>query len=376
MWALAAAAALPAAAHAGTEQADARLDRALHAIVKVPQGPPGVSAVVQRGKDRELHTAGRASLDGPGAIRGNQHMRIASVTKAVTGALALELVDRGKLSLASTIGEIRPDLPAAWAPITLRQLLYHTSGLPNYTADPAFLAFFASNLKSYIAPFQAISYVFDDDLRFTPGTSFYYSNTDNIVVGLMTEAATGKGIVRLLKDLVFRPLGMKSTSLPSGFDLPRPFFRGYLYGAPGVPLEYVSEEVSVSSVWAAGAVVSTPFDLNRFIRAFGGGSMFDSPKVRRAQTAFLPPFTGGEPPGPGQNRGGLTLYRYRTPCGVVFGHSGNFPGYTQWTASSPDGTRSTLVSANLQLDVATGPPGVFTQLRQIFRRAACAALAG
>jgi D-alanyl-D-alanine carboxypeptidase len=104
--------------------------------------------------------------------------------------------------------------------------------------------------------------------------------------------------------------------------------------------------------------------------------MFKSRKVRRAQTAFLPPFTGGEPPGPGQNRDGLTLYRYRVPCGVVFGHSGNFPGYTQWIASSPDGSRSAVVTANLQLSVGTGPPGVFTPLRKLFKRAACAALAG
>jgi D-alanyl-D-alanine carboxypeptidase len=98
--------------------------------------------------------------------------------------------------------------------------------------------------------------------------------------------------------------------------------------------------------------------------------------MRNAQTRFLPPFTGGQPPGPGQNRGGLTLFRYRTPCGVVFGHSGNFPGYTQWIASSPDGSRSTVVTANEQLDVETGAPGVFPHLRTVFRRAACAALAG
>ncbi len=374
--ALACAVAWPSGALAGARQADARLDKAMKAIVTMEHGPPGMSVVVQRGKDLRVHSAGAAKLGGSAPIRGNQHMRFASVTKAVTGALALELVEDGKLSLDSTIGEVRPDLPAAWGPITLRQLLHHTSGLPSYTADPAFLAYFAANLKAYISPLEAISYVFNEPLEFTPGTHFEYSNTDNIVIGLMAERAAGRGIVPLLKREVFGPLGMTNSTMPKGFDLPGRSCTGYVYDAQGQLFEEVSEAVSVSSVWAAGAVISTPLDMNRFIRAFGGGSMFSSAKVRRAQTAFLPPFTGGEPIGPGQNRGGLTLYRYRTPCGVVFGHSGNFPGYTQWIASTPDGRGSTVVSANLQLDIATGPPGVFPPLRRIFRRAACAALAG
>ena len=98
------------------------------------------------------------------------------------------------------------------------------------------------------------------------------------------------------------------------------------------------------------------------------------PKLRRAQRRFIPG-AAGDPPGPGANSGGLTLYRYRLPCGTVFGHTGNFPGYTQFFAASRDGSRSTVVSANLQLDVATGTPGVFSILHRVFQRAACATLA-
>jgi D-alanyl-D-alanine carboxypeptidase len=77
------------------------------------------------------------------------------------------------------------------------------------------------------------------------------------------------------------------------------------------------------------------------------------------------------------NRGGLALYRYKTPCGTVFGHSGNFPGYTQWMASSLDGTRSAVVTMNLQVNVPDPTlPQVASSLRRVFRHAACAALAG
>jgi D-alanyl-D-alanine carboxypeptidase len=258
--------------------------------------------------------------------------------------------------------------------VTLRELLYHTSGLPNYTADPEFLGYFVSHLKDFISPQQVLSFVTDQPLVFPNGTRYEYSNTDNLVIGLMAERATGRSYEQLLRDLVWRPLGLRRTSFPSGFLLPRPFVSGYVFDAPGQPLENVSEEISVSSVWAAGAIVSTPADQNRFIRAWGSGRLL-SRKLRRQQTNFIPG-AAGEPPGPGQNSGGLTLFRYKLPCGTVFGHTGNFPGYTQFIASSPDGSRSTSVSANLQLDVATGPPGVFPVLHDVFRLAACAALAG
>ncbi len=222
-----------------------------------------------------------------------------------------------------------------------------------------------------------IGFAATEPLEFTPGTRYEYSNTGTFVVGLMIETVTGRSYARNLTDLVLKPLGMSETTLPFTTPaLPKPFIRGYVFAGPGEPQENVSQLISPSGVWAAGGIISTPRDLNVFARAWGGGSILDRPAVRRAQTRFLPPFSGGEPIGPGQNRSGLTLYRYRTPCGDVFGHSGNFPGFTQWMASSLDGTRSTVVSTNLQLNQPdTGPQDEFRALRRIFQRAACAALA-
>src|SRR5215211_5277341 len=130
----------------GKEQAkgaDAALDRALKDLVAMEDGPPGVIAVVQRGKHREVHTFGVRNIKSGLPIRVDDHMRIASVAKAFSGAVALSLVSKGALSLNDTIGKLLKDLPerppAAWADITLRQLLNHTSGLPDYTGSDAFL---------------------------------------------------------------------------------------------------------------------------------------------------------------------------------------------------------------------------------------------
>ena len=371
--ALALAALIAAPAAAGTRQADTQLDQAMQQLVSAPNRPPGLAVVVQRGDKRRLHTAGVAKLGDPSPIQLNQFTRIASVSKTFSGAVALQLVQKHRLSLGDTIGTRLPGLPPTWSQVTLRELLQHTSGIPSYSADPGFLDYFSDHLRDYISPVQAISFVFDDPLEFAPGSRYEYSNTDNIVIGLMAQAATGRTYEQLLRDLVFRPLKLRHTFLPNGFALPAPFVSGYVSDGSG-PREDVSQEVGVSSVWASGAIVSTPKDLNTFIRAWGGGTFLNR-KLRRAQTRFIAG-AAGEPPGPGANSGGLTLYRYQLPCGTVFGHTGNFPGYTQFAASSKDGSRSAVVTANLQLDVKSGPPGVFDLLRNVFAEASCAALAG
>jgi D-alanyl-D-alanine carboxypeptidase len=74
------------------------------------------------------------------------------------------------------------------------------------------------------------------------------------------------------------------------------------------------------------------------------------------------------------NSAGLGVFRYETHCGTVWGHTGSFPGYTQFMAASPDGTHSVVVSVNEQLTPREGAPGVFDALRATERRAVCAAL--
>ena len=71
----------------------------------------------------------------------------------------------------------------------------------------------------------------------------------------------------------------------------------------------------------------------------------------------------------------MALFRCRLPCGTVYGHTGNFYGYTQFAAASADGRRAVTVSANMQLSPVEGPPAAFRALRKAFERAACAALA-
>ena len=118
---------------------DAALDRALEELVSMRGGPPGAIAVVQRDEMRKVHTAGVADLSTGRPIGVNNRMRIASTSKAFSGAVALSLVSKGALSLNDTIGELLPKQPKKWREITLRQLLNHSSGLPEYALNPPLL---------------------------------------------------------------------------------------------------------------------------------------------------------------------------------------------------------------------------------------------
>jgi len=358
---------------APTTAADARLDRALKRLVAMRGGPPGVSAVVQRGPHREVHSFGVANVRTDRPMRINDRMRIASAAKAFSGAVALSLVSKGKLSLEDTIGKYLPELPKAWHEITLRQLLHHTSGLPDFSLSPAFQDALLESLTQAPPPEELISFVEDEPLDFEPGTRYRYSNTDNIVAALMVEAATGKTYEKQLRKQVYRPLGLTKTSLPRGANLKVPFIHGYGNDPSEQPPEDVSELVAAGWAWASGGIVSTPAELNRFIRGYVGGKLFD-PWTRWQQRRVI---EGGssEPPGPGRNSAGLAIFRYETRCGTVWGHTGNTLGYTQFMAASSDGRRSVTVSVNTQLTPEVGEPRAFKALRRAEALAVCAALA-
>ena len=350
--------------------ADRALDRALERVVAIENGPPGAISLVRRGGVTRLHRAGVANVETDRPWRPGDHMRLASTSKAFNGAVALSLVQEGRLEIDDTIGEILPALPAAWASVTLGQLLQHTSGIPSYTDSPGFQAALGDDLKRHFTPLELVGYVADLPLRFAPGTGYAYSNTDNILAALMAEDVAGRTYETLLRREVYNPLDLNSTTLPSGSALPRPFAHGYLFD--GGQIDDVSNLVGMSGVWAAGGLQSTPRDLLRFMRGYVAGELF-GPAIRRAQRRWRP--GGSEPPGPGTNSAGMSLFRYRLPCGTVFGHTGNFFGYTQFAASTPDGRRAATVSVNLQLSPTEGPPPAFRAMRKAFAAAACAALA-
>lgn len=351
---------------------DKSLQRQLERLVAQDDGPPGVIALLTRGGRTRVYTAGVGDIATGRPPQPDDHMRIASIAKAFSGAVALQLVDQGRLSLDDTIGELLPDQPAAWHAVTLRQLLQHTSGLPDFSADPEFLRILGADPHHVFDPRRLLDFVAEEPLLFVPGSLYEYSNSDNIAVALMAEAITGRRYEDLLHDLLIRPLGLRRTSLPLGYRIPEPYLHGYDVVPPAEP-EDVSEAVGVSGIWASGGIISTPAELGVFIRAYGGPALL-SEKTRKEQLTFRPG-DSSEPAGPGTNAAGLAIFQYTTRCGVLYGHTGNFPGYTQLAAASPDGTRSMTFSINTQTSKGN-KPALLARLRTVQEDFACALLKG
>jgi D-alanyl-D-alanine carboxypeptidase len=294
-------------------------------------------------------------------------MRIASVAKAFSGAVTLSLVRDGKLRLEQTLGELLPGMPADWSEVTVAEMLGHTSGIPDYTESKGFAKQVETDPRGYVSPSEVLDWVRKDPLEFTPGKKYRYSNTDNILVGLIAEAVAGERYGDLLKRIVFHPAGLRQTTFPTKPSLPNPFIHGYLT-APGEEPQDVSTVLNPAGAWASGAIVSTPKDLNAFIRADLGLKFFDRAQ-QREQMKF---WVGGEssPPGPGKNSAGLALFRYQTRCGTVYGHTGNFPGYVQFAAATADGKQA--VTTTLNIPAPTGR--LLAQLRSVQTTAVCALL--
>jgi D-alanyl-D-alanine carboxypeptidase len=360
--------AVPPAGHATAPATAADVQRGLDRLVAAHGGPPGAIATLSRNGRLTVVRAGRADIRRKRPPAATDHMRIASVAKAFSGAVALQLVRDGRLGLDDTIGQRLPGMPSAWAGVTVRQMLGHTSGLPDYTKSDGFAKQARRSPRGFVSPTGIIDWVRADGLVFPSGSRYAYSNTDNILIGLIAQAVSGRPYRALLDRIVFGPARLRETSFPTRrIALPRPFIRGYVV-SPGEQVQDVTTFLSPSGAWASGAVVSTPADLNAFIRSYLGLRFFDAPQ-QREQMRFVP---GGRssPPGPGRNAAGLALFRYRTRCGTVYGHTGNFPGYVQFAAATADGRRA--LTTTLNIPAPTGR--LLTRLRRVETTAVCALL--
>jgi D-alanyl-D-alanine carboxypeptidase len=307
----------------------------------VAAGAPGVVVLV-RDRERTVRLAdGFSNLARRTPMRVSDRFRIGSLTKTFVATVVLQLVGERKLSLTDTVEHWLPGLVPTGDKITLRELLNHTSGLAEYD-DAALAAKIASSPTKAWTPRQLISLATAKKPDFAPATRWSYSNTGYVLAGLIVEKATGHSLRTELQHRIFGPLGLHATSYDSLPRIAGHHAHGYaLVGKPP------AKDVSVlTPTWAgaAGAIVSTADDVARFERALLQGRLL-RPSLLRAMQRTVPM---GFP----HNEYGLGLWKtgtlaitptFRLPCGVVWGHNGDFPGYLTNAFSSKDGDHQLVV---------------------------------
>ena len=186
--------------------------------------------------------------------------RLGSITKQFTSAAIMLLQERGKLSVADPICKYVTDCPAVWQPITIRHLLTHTSGIPNYTAFPEF----AKKAVMPIATAELLTDYMGKPLDFAPGEKFSYSNSGYHLLGLIVEKASGKPYTDFLQENIFTPLGLKETGYDMAENIIKKRAAGYTRKGDGfVNAAYMDMLIP----YAAGALYSTTEDLLKWEQA-------------------------------------------------------------------------------------------------------------
>jgi CubicO group peptidase (beta-lactamase class C family) len=191
---------------------------------------------------------------------------IASVTKTFTATLVMQHERRGLLPLADSLCMHVAPCPAHWQAITIRHLLMHTAGVPDYarTADFAAKRGEPRTVDGLIAEFRELP------LEFTPGAKYAYSNSNYILLGHILEKTGGKPFAELLRDGILTPLGMADTGMLSDVGAPDALARGY---RPDGARNAEADFVHPSWLYAAGGMYSTVENLLEWDRALRSGSV-------------------------------------------------------------------------------------------------------
>lgn len=284
----------------------------------------------------------RAPVDPEGVFR------IGSITKTFVATVILQLVDDGAIALDDSVQRhMSGALPDDYPPITVRDLLQHTSGLPNYLPHLLFgTEQIVANRARAWTPDELVAIATAQPRDFEPGTALGYSNTNYVLLGELIRKVTGNWWGDEVDRRVARRLALTSTVAPGDdLSLPGPHAQGYVTLTSRRESGFVNiTEYSMSSVDAAGSLISSARDLNAFLGALLGGELLPAPLLEEMLGAtdkgVLLDVAGC----------GLGIMVLSMPdecgCQTVYGSGGGLPGYVSLAFGTRDGQRRVAISFN------------------------------
>jgi D-alanyl-D-alanine carboxypeptidase len=257
---------------------DARLAR-----LRAKYGLPGVSAAILFADGSIWRgTAGMADVAAGRKVTPDTAFSVASVSKTFTAALILGLVEDGRLHLDVSAKSYLPTLPINPA-ITVRQLLDHTSGLRDFYFGAGVDKALLSQPSRVWDAARSLKYVGKPFAR--PGTSWHYSNTNYLILGMLAERMGGASVATQLQERFFGPLGLDHTIYQSAMKPKGPLARGYRFLGtnPKLPAIDLSDGTSVvpftsvvTAAGGAGSIATTADDLAYWARALYAGDALDA----------------------------------------------------------------------------------------------------
>ncbi|WP_328601383.1 serine hydrolase domain-containing protein [Nocardia terrae] len=313
----------------------------------VGSGLPAAQAVISGPEGTRTATAGTGYVEG-------SHFRIGSVTKSFVATVVLQLVGEGSVELEAPIEKYLPGVVQGNGNdgnrITVHQLLQHTSGLADFAPEdpsekqPQQLDQMSDG-KAYrdLGPADLVGIAMTMPPQFEPGAQFRYTNTNYVLLGMMVERLTGRPLATEISRRILDPLAMRDTYLPvpgeTGLREPHPTGFHKVDGT-------WADITDIEAAWtgAAGAIVSTGPDLNRFTTALITGKLLPQAQLDLMKNTV--PMTPD-----GAMAYGLGLIRLQLPCqnrtAEAWGHAGGIPGFSTLAVATPGGT-AIAVSVNTE----------------------------
>jgi CubicO group peptidase (beta-lactamase class C family) len=351
-------------AHAGPAPlapgVDAKIDAAVQQDVATGRVAGAAVAVLRDRKVVFSKGYGRANLELAAPVNEHTVFRIGSLTKQFTAAGVLLLAEQGKLKIDDKLSRYRPDFPRA-SEVTLRDLLDHTSGIHNFTESSVIdkISTSGATVPELIADIAGQSPLYD----FTPGTGWWYSNSNYALLGAVIEKVSGQTWAAFMKSEIFDKLGMADTAADDARDVVPGRASGYSL-INGTPRRFRNADFTNMSVpYAAGALRSTVEDMARWNVGLFGGKLLQPQSLKEmlapgrlrngaeTQTAIAWPGGKSFPPPPGYVPGpyAFGLDHHSENGRRIIGHDGSIAGF--------DAVMQTYIDEGLTIIVLTNTDG-------------------
>lgn len=284
---------LPAAA-LDTSAVTARLER-----LRADAHAPGATAAIMV-KGELVYSGGVGWADAENLVPadGGTVHSIGSVSKVIGAVAVMQLVEQGRIGLDHEIQAYAPWFPRKQAPITLRQILTHTSGIRHYR-DGEFGEGDVLRFRHFDSIEAASRRWQDEPLLFQPGEYWNYSSFATNLLQAAIEQAAGQGMEDFMRDRIWAPAGMTATA----FDVPARIIqrraRGYEWdGETGTLTNAVAEDVSYKYV--GGGILASDEDMVRFGHALNAGKLLGTAAIAEMYRPQLDASVTLLPPGPGK----------------------------------------------------------------------------
>ncbi|MGO2331886.1 serine hydrolase domain-containing protein [Pseudoalteromonas sp. 120-MNA-CIBAN-0494] len=286
---------------------------------------PGLAvSIEQSGKHVFKGALGVADVSTREPLKVENTFQIGSISKQFTAAAILQLAEKKKLSLKSTLGDFITDIPVEYASLTIERVLSHTSGLPNYNSDTGV----RQRWDKYAPIDEVISVVSKMPVLTKPNVDYAYSNTGYILLGKVIEVTSGLTYGEYLQRNIFSPLGMKNSFVVTKGVSSKQIVKGYTANRDAPNAYLAPETVDRSWIYAAGAIASTLDDMSLWHRGLSSGKVISAENYQLMITRAK--LNNGE----SVNYGfGMDIYPISSQ--TSYSHQGQVPGFMAWSVYFP-----------------------------------------